>query len=212
MVLPVPALVRFGAQAANENADNNDGGEDQQQGALEELDVGGRGHAGGGDDDGDDHADDADADPVRQAEQRLNQNAGADHLRDQVEDRDDQGRDGGHQLDALGVELGVEGIGEGVLAEALHRFGDQEEGDHPAGQVADRVHPAVVAGRGDHAADAEERGGREVVAGEGDAVGEPVDVAAGGVVAFRRGGPAGQVERQAEDKKNKRNKEADGQR
>ena len=111
------------------------------------------------------------------------------------------------QLDALGVELGVEGVGKGVLAEALHRLGDQEEGDHPAGQIADGVEEAVVAGGGDHAGDAEEGGGGEVIAGKGDAVDEPMDAAAGGIVAGGGGGAPGQIERKAEDKNNEGNKQ-----
>ncbi len=203
---------RLGGEAAGEEGDNHDSRNDKEQGAFEKLDVGGRSHAGGGDDDRHDHADDADADPVRHAEERLDQHPGADHLRDQVEDRDAEGGDRRHQLDPLGVELGVESVGEGVLAETFHRLGNEEEGDHPARQVANGVHPAIEAGGGDHAADAEERSGGEIVAGEGDAVGEPVDVAAGGIVAGRGGGAAGEVEGEAEDEGDETEEEADGQR
>ena len=84
---------------------------------------------------------------MRQAQQRLDQHAGADHLRDQVADRDDQRADGGGQLDAARVVLGVDGVGEGVLAQPLHRLGHHEQRHDPAGQVADRVEEAVVARR-----------------------------------------------------------------
>ena len=118
--------------------------------------VGGGSHTGGGNDQSNNDADDDNAHVVGQTEQRLNQNAGTNHLRDQVKHRHDQGRDSGSELNTLGVELGVQSIGKGVLTEALHRFGDQEQGYHPAGQVADGVEKAVVTSGRDHAANTEE--------------------------------------------------------
>ena len=92
----------------------------------------------------------------------------------------------GGELDAARVELAVERVGERVTAQPLDRLGDDEQRHDPAGQVADRVQKAVVAVEGDHPADAEERRRRQVVAGERDAVDEPVNAAAGGEVAGRR--------------------------
>ena len=84
------------------------------------------------------------------------------------------------------LKRAVERVGERELAEPLHRLGDDEQRDDPAGQVADRVQEAVVAVEGDHAADAEERRGREIVAGEGDAVDEPGNLPVGREIAGRR--------------------------
>ena len=150
--------------------------EQHQERALDELHPGRRHHAGGDDDGGDDDADEQHADDVRQAEQRRDQRAGADHLRNQVEEADDQRADGRRQLDAARVVAAVEGVGEGEAAHPLQRLGDDEERDDPAGEVADRIQEAVVAVEGDHPADAEERRRGQVVAGEGDAVDEPVDL------------------------------------
>ena len=67
--------------------------EDHQQRPLDELHVGRRDHARGDDDQDHDRPDDQHAGPVREPEQRLDQRAGADHLRDQVEDAHDQRAD-----------------------------------------------------------------------------------------------------------------------
>ncbi len=203
------ALVGLGGEPPHADRDDEHEGEDDQQAALDELHVGRRGHAGGRDDRDHDRADHDDAPVVRDAEQRLDQHAGADHLRDQVADRDDQRADRGGQLDAARVELGVDRVGEGVLAQTLHRLGDDEQGDDPAGEVADRVEEAVVADRGDHAADAEERRRRQVVAGEGDAVDAPVDLTAGRVVAGRGLGLVAEVERQPDDEGDERQEDDD---
>ena len=75
----------------------------------------------------------------------------------------------------------VQGVGEGESAQPLERLGDHEQRHDPAGEVADRVEKTVVAVEGDHPADAQERCGRKVIAGEGDAVDEPVDLPVGGI-------------------------------
>ena len=110
------------------------------------------------------------------------------------------------------VEAGVERVGERELAEPLHRLGDDEQRDDPAGEVADRVQEAVVAVEGDHAADAEERRGREIVAGERDAVDEPGNLPVGGEVAGRRLGLLAEVEAEAERDGDERDEDDDGQR
>ncbi len=206
------ALIGVGRKTATEDTDHQDGGTDQQQATLHKLDIGGRGHTGGGNDQGNDDADDDNAHVVGQTEQRLNQNTSADHLRNQVEHRHYQGGDSGGELNTFGVKLGVESIGKGVLTKALHRLGDQEQGYHPAGQITDGVEEAVVTGGRDHAADTEEGSGREIVAGKSDAVNEPVNVSAGGVVTFGGGGATGQIEREAQNKEDESTKQGDCQR
>ena len=54
----------------------------------------------------------------RQSQQRLDQRPGPDHLRDQVEQADDQRADRGRQLDPAAVELAVQRVGERELAPA----------------------------------------------------------------------------------------------
>ena len=72
-------------------------------------------------------------------------------------------------------------VGEGVAAEVAQRLGDQEQDHREADQEADGVDHPVIARRVDEAGDAEERGGRSVVAGEGEAVLDAAQAAAGGV-------------------------------
>ena len=199
-------------QPAAQDQDRQHEAEQHQERALDELHPGRRHHAGGDDDGGDDDADQQHADDVRQAEQRRDQRAGADHLRNQVEEADDQRADGGRQLDAARVVAAVEGVGEGEAPHPLQRLGDDEERDDPAGEVADRIQEAVVAVEGDHPADAEERRRGQVVAGEGDAVDEPVNFAVRGVVAGRRRGAAAEPRREADDDEDEGDEDADGER
>ncbi len=91
------------------------------------------------------------------------------------------------------LEAAVQGIGKGEFPQSFHRFRDDKQGDDPARQVTDGIEKAVVAVEGDHAADAEERGGGEVVAGEGDAIYEPAHLAMGGEIALGAFGPAAEV-------------------
>ena len=98
---------------------------------------------------------------VGKPEQRLHQRAGADHLRNQVENADDERADGGGQLDAAAVELGVEGVGEGEFAQALERLGDDKQRDHPSAKKSDGIKKSVVPVKRDHPANAEKRRGRQ---------------------------------------------------
>ncbi len=105
----------------------------------------------------------------------------ADHLRDQVEGHDDQRarcREHAHRrlLEAEGGN-----IGEGELAEVAQPLGQQEGHHRPADQKADRIDQAVEAADHHRRGDAEERGGRHVVARDRHAVLEAGDAAAGGV-------------------------------
>ncbi|MCY1428666.1 hypothetical protein D9M71_445580 [compost metagenome] len=135
---------------------------------------------------------------VADAKQQLDQLAGADHLRHQVHQRHDQGADGGDDADRGLLQAVGDHVGEGVLAKVAQPFGDQEQDDRPAGEHAQGVEQAVVAGHEDHRRDAQERRGADHVAGNRQAVLEAADAAAGGVeVAGRagaQGGPAGDAE------------------
>ena len=127
---------------------------------------------------------------MRQTQERLHQHAGADHLRNQIEHAHGQRAHARGQLDAARIETGVERIGKRELAQPLHRLRDHEQRDDPARQVADRVQKPVVAIEGDHPADAQERRGRKIIAGERHAVHEPGNLPVGGEVAGRRLAPA----------------------
>ncbi len=177
-------------------------GAGEQQAGLDDLHPGGRGHAAEEHVDHHQRADDDHRHPVLEAEQQLDELAGADHLRDQVEGDHDQGARGREGADRGLLEAVGGHVGEGELAEVAQALRHQE-GDHrPADQEADRVDQAVVAARHHRRRDTEEGGGRHVVAGDRQAVLEAGDAAAGGVEVGRRlglgGRPLGDVER-AED-------------
>ena len=79
------------------------------------------------------------------AEQQRDERAGADHLREQVEDRHDDGRGGGggaHR--ALPHPVG-QLVGHRVAAGVAQQLGDQQQRDQPGDQEADGVEEAVVA-------------------------------------------------------------------
>ena len=137
------------------------------------------------------------------AHQRLDQHARADHLRDQVEGGDVERAD--RRRDARGALAQAEGqhVGDRVLARVPHPLGEQEHHGQERDEEADRVDEAVEAEQVDQAGDAEERRGRQVVAGDREAVLEAGDAAPGGVEADGAGGalgrPVGDAERDRED-------------
>ena len=123
----------------------HEGGAAQQQAGLDDLHPGGGEHAAEGDVEDHQHADDDDRDHIGQAEQQLDQLAGADHLGDQVEGDDGQ-RAAGRERADRGLLQPVGGdVGEGVLAEIAQALGDHEQDDRPADQKADRIDQAVIA-------------------------------------------------------------------
>ena len=162
----------------------------EQQAGLDDLHPGGGGHAAEQHVDHHQRADDDHRDPVLEAEQQLDQLAGADHLRDQVEGHHDQRARGGEDAHRRLLEAERRHVGEGELAEVAQPLGHQEGDDRPADQEADRVDQPVVAARHHRRRDAEERGRRHVVAGDRQAVLEAGDAAAGGVEVGRRLGLA----------------------
>jgi hypothetical protein len=175
----------------------------QQKDGLDDLHPGGREHAAEGDIDDHQDADDDHRHPVVEAEQDLDQLAGADHLGDQVEGHGDQRAAGGEDADGRLAEAERGDVGEGVLAEVAQRLCDQEGDDGPADEKADRVDQPVEARKVNEPRDAEERGGRHIVAGDRDAVLESGDAAAGRIElggGFRPlGRPIGNAEGQADE-------------
>ena len=61
------ALIGVGRKAATEDTDDQNGGTNQQQATLHKLNIGGRGHTGGGNDQGNDDANDDNTNVVGQA-------------------------------------------------------------------------------------------------------------------------------------------------
>ena len=183
--------------------------EKDEERSLDELHPRRRHHPRGDDDQRHRDADEDHPDRMGKAQQRHDQVAGAHHLRNEIEDAHDERRDRHRQLDATAVVFRVESIGKGELPQRLDRLGDHEQRHDPAGEKSDRVEEAVEAMEGDHPADAEEARRREVIAGEGDPVDEPVNLAVGGVVALGRLPLPPQPERQADDGKDETGEDRD---
>ncbi|CAM5319579.1 hypothetical protein SBADM41S_07501 [Streptomyces badius] len=149
-------------------------GSGHQQDGLDDLDPGGGAHAAEGHVDHHQRAD-PDHGPgpgrvARAAEQQRHQAARADHLGDQVQhgDGDGRGADGGTHR-ALRHPCG-DHVGQREPAAVADEFGDEQQNDQPGDEEADGVEHAVVAEEGDQPGDAEEGGRRHVVAGDGESV------------------------------------------
>ncbi len=101
------ALIGLGRESTNAEGYRDHQSEDDQQGPLDELDVGGGGHPRRSDDRYDDDAHQDHADPVREAQEGLDEDSSPDHLGYQIEDGHDQRRDSRPQLETALVELRV---------------------------------------------------------------------------------------------------------
>ncbi len=153
----------------------------EQHAGLDDLHPGRGNHAAKGDVHHHQDADSKDGDVVLKTEEQLDQLAGTDHLGDQIEADDGQRRDRGHRAHLALVEAVGGNVGEGELAQVAQAFGHQEQDDRPAGEEGQHVDVAVVALGIDHGGQTEQRGRRHVVAGNGQAILETGDAAAGRV-------------------------------
>ena len=153
----------------------------EQQAGLHDLHPGGRLHAAERDIDDHQHADDDDGVDVVETEEQLDQLAGADHLRDQIEGDGDERAGGRQRADARLVETERGDVGKRVATEIAQALGDEKEHDRPADEKTDRIDQPVVAARVDERGDAEEGGCRHEVAGDRQPVLQPRDTAARGI-------------------------------
>ena len=171
----------------------------QQQAGLDDLHPGGGCHAAEQHVDHHQRADDDHGDVVLQAEQQLDQLARAHHLGDQVEGHHDERARGREDADRLLLEAEGSHVGEGELAQVAQALGHQESDDRPADQEADGVDQAIKTRSHHGRGNAQERGGRHVVARDGQTVLEAGDAATGGVEVGGAlglgGGPLGDEER-----------------
>ncbi|MPM29630.1 hypothetical protein SDC9_76170 [bioreactor metagenome] len=158
---------------------------DDQQDRLDHLHPGGALHATDQDvghhQQSDDHDDDVLAGLARDAEEQGHQAAGPGHLGEQVEEGDEQGRDGCGHPDRTVLDPEGDDVGHRVAAGVAQRLGDEQQGDQPGDEEAHGVEQAVVAVEGDRPYDAEEGGGGQVVAGDGEAVLAPGEGGTAGV-------------------------------
>ncbi|MNM84129.1 hypothetical protein D3C81_962100 [compost metagenome] len=181
----------------------HEAGTGQQQDCLDDLHPGGGQHAAEQHVADHQHADQDHRDVVVETEQQLDQLAGTDHLRDQVEGHHGQRAESRQDAD-LGLAEAVGGhVGEGELAQVAQAFGHQEQDQRPADQEADGVDQAVVTA-GEHQGGNTQEGRRgHVVTGNRQAVLEAGDAAAGGVVVggggVALGRPLGDTHREGDE-------------
>jgi hypothetical protein len=181
----------------------------EQEHRLDDLHPGGRDHPAEQHVEQHDAADDQDRRAIRQTEQEVDEPAGADHLRDQVEADHGQGAAGGGDAHRPLAQAIGQDVGEGEAAEVAQRLGDEERDDRPADQPADRVDQAVEARHRHQPGDAEEAGRAHVVAGQGEAVLGRAEIAAGREVLAGRAGPARRPVGDAEGDRDEQEEEAD---
>ncbi len=162
----------------------------QQQDRLDDLHPG-RGHHAAEHHVADhQHADAEHRVEVGQAEQELDQLAGADELRDQVEGDDGERGQRGQRPHRPRRQPKRDHVREGIFAEPTQRVGEEEYDQRIAQRVADRVDEPVEPRAEDQAGQAEERARRDQVAGEREPVLHARDLAAGRVVVGGRARPA----------------------
>ena len=150
-----------------------------EQERLDDLHPGGALHA--ADEHVEDHerADDGDderlADLVADAEQQRHESARTGHLREQVEEAHASVVVAAAMRTGRLLEAERQHVGHRELARVAHQLGDEQQGDEPRDEEADRVEEPVVPVDRDRADDAEERCRRQVVAGDRGAVLRPVN-------------------------------------
>ncbi len=195
---------RLGAEAeVPEHHERHEAGAGQQHHCLDDLHPGGGEHAAKGDVGDHQHADQHHRIQVADAEQQLDQLAGADHLRDQVHQRHHQGAECRGEAHRGLRQAVADHVGEGVLAQVAQALGDQEQDDRPAGEHAQRIQQAVVAVQEHHRRNTQERGGADHVAGDRQAVLHAAEAPAGGIEVTGRAGaqgsPAGDQQGEADE-------------
>jgi hypothetical protein len=116
-----------------------------------------------------------------------------DHLRNQIEQHDDEASGRGDKPDGSPVEPERGGIGERIASEIAHPLRHQEQNDRPAREEAEGVQEPVEAVGIDEGGDPEEGGGRQKVAGDRKPVLNRRDRVAGAVEIGFRFRPAGRA-------------------
>ncbi|MNI19208.1 hypothetical protein D3C73_726380 [compost metagenome] len=164
-----------------EHHERHEAGAEQQHHRLDDLHPGGGEHAAEGHVEHHQYTDQHHGVEVVDAEQQLDQLAGADHLRHQVHQGHGQGAEGRGQAHRGLFQAIGHHVGKGVFAQVAQAFGNQEQDDRPAGQHAQCVEQAVVAIEEHHRGNAEERGCRDHVAGNRQTVLETGHAATSGI-------------------------------
>ena len=170
----------------SEHPDRHQRGAGDEQHRLDDLDVGGALHAADQHVGDHQHADGRDHEALAAAvvdvHQQRDQTAGAGHLREQVEERTRPAWRSRRRCGPGRSRIrNDEHVGHREAAGVAQQLGDEQQGDQPGDEETDAVEEAVVAGQRDRSGDAEERGGRQVVAGDRDAVLAAGERGAGGV-------------------------------
>jgi hypothetical protein len=111
----------------------------EQQRRLGDLHPRRRLHSADSDVEDHQYADAGDGEEIVDAEQQLDDLARADHLRDQIEQHDDEASDRGDKPDGSAVKPESGRIGKRIASEIAHPLRHQEQNDRPAREEADGV-------------------------------------------------------------------------
>ncbi len=142
----------------------------QQQRRLGDLDPGGGLHAANRDVKNHESADASHRHEILHAKQQLDDFSGADHLRDQIEQHDDETTGGRDQADRRSLKTERRGIREREAAEIAHPFRHHEQNDRPTREEADRIKQSVEAVGIEQGGDAEKCCRGEKISGDRQAV------------------------------------------
>ena len=153
---------------------------DHQQDGLDDLHPRRREHPAEDDVAEHHHAGDQHGEREVDADERLDEHARADHLRDEIEGRDAQRADRRRDAGRAFAQAERQDVGDRVLAGVSHPLGEQEHHGEERDEETDGVQEAVEAEDEDETSDAEEGRGGEVVAGDREAVLQAADRTAGG--------------------------------
>ncbi len=133
------------------------------------------------------HADPDDGDVVADpGKEQIDERADADHLRDEVEERDRDRRECGDGAYAAPAQPERDEVGHRVLAGVPQRFCHEEEHREVCHEPSDRIHEAVESVECDETGDAEKRSRRYVVARDRPAVLQAADAPMRGIEAATR--------------------------
>ena len=147
--------------------ESHETGPAQEQAGLDDLHPRGGHHAAESDVDNHQYADQNHGRQIVEPEQKLDQFARADHLRDQVNGDDSQRADSRQDADRPRLQAESRHICKRVFAQIPEPLGDQEHHDRPADEKADRVNEPVKARRINEGRNTQERCCRHIVAGNG---------------------------------------------
>ncbi len=159
---------------------------EEQQQRLDDLYPRRRNHSAEEDVDQHDGGDERHGPFVCHAEHQAHEIAGADHLRENIEEERQDAAECSSDADGDGPQPECDDVGESVLPEVAHRLRDQKHQRRPADQPPRGVDHPVVPAQRDKASDPEERCSAHVITCEREAVLQRTDRTSCGIELARR--------------------------